>query len=406
MGYGFPAAIGAQLGNPGRRVIDIAGDGSIQMNIQELATAVARSLPVIVAILNNGYLGMVRQWQELFYGHRYSATCLERARGCRRAVRQPDGTARPYSPDFVKLAEAYGAVGMRVTRPEEVGRRCAEAGRSRTGRCFIDFQVEREANVWPMVPAGAGIHEMMNAAGGLEEGMTHVICLHGGEPARECSRGSPGLFSGRGYNLESITAGVTTDASVTRITLVCHGGRRVVAQIKKQLNKLIDVIKVTDLTGLPSVNRELALMKVQAPPGRSAGRSSRWRTCSRPRCWMSDTRPCCWRSPGSRRRSKTSRRCCALRDHRDRPQRADLDGSGDKSTPQNDGRKESDMDRMYDLRHHPARRGAVARRVDERGAEARDRLQLARLGVDVIEAGFPISSPHQFKACQAHRGGR
>ncbi len=163
MGYGFPAAIGAQLGNPGRRVIDIAGDGSIQMNIQELATAVVEELPVIVAILNNGYLGMVRQWQELFCGQRYSSTCLGRSRGCREGCSEPNGHCPPYTPDFVKLADAYGAVGLRVTRPGEVGPALEEAGRSKRRPVLIDFQVEREANVWPMVPPGAGIGEMMFA---------------------------------------------------------------------------------------------------------------------------------------------------------------------------------------------------------------------------------------------------
>ena len=117
MGYGFPAAIGAQLGNPDRRVIDIAGDGSIQMNIQELATAVHEGLPVIVAVLNNGYLGMVRQWQELFFDRRYSSVCLMRNGRCPRDCSTPGDQCPPYVPDFVKLAEAYGAAGIRVTAP-------------------------------------------------------------------------------------------------------------------------------------------------------------------------------------------------------------------------------------------------------------------------------------------------
>jgi acetolactate synthase I/II/III large subunit len=163
MGYGFPAAIGAQLGNPGRRVIDIAGDGSIQMNIQELATAVTERLPVIVAILNNGYLGMVRQWQELFFARRYSGVCLERTTRCPPDCAQPDEKCPPYVPDFVKLAEAYGAVGIRVARESEIGPALEQARRVTDRPIFLDFLIEREANVWPMVPAGAGIHEMMNS---------------------------------------------------------------------------------------------------------------------------------------------------------------------------------------------------------------------------------------------------
>jgi acetolactate synthase-1/2/3 large subunit len=163
MGYGFPAAIGAQLGNPGRKVIDIAGDGSIQMNIQELATAVQNGLPVIVAILNNGFLGMVRQWQELFYQHRYSSTCLRTGLDCPPGCPGPGpGVDCPaYTPDFVKLAEAYGAVGLRVTRSEEVRPALLEAGRSTRRPVLIDFIVQREFNVYPMVAPGAGIMEMM-----------------------------------------------------------------------------------------------------------------------------------------------------------------------------------------------------------------------------------------------------
>ena len=144
MGFGLPAAIGAQLGCPKKIVFDIAGDGSIQMNIQELTTAVSNKLPVKVAILNNGYLGMVRQWQELFYNKRYSYTKLN----C--------------CPDFVKLAEAYGAIGIRVTKKEEVRKAIKEAlGIDKP--VFIDFHVEREENVFPMVPAGHAINKMIGA---------------------------------------------------------------------------------------------------------------------------------------------------------------------------------------------------------------------------------------------------
>jgi acetolactate synthase I/II/III large subunit len=163
MGYGFPAAIGAQIGNPDRRVVDIAGDGSIQMNIQELATAVTEGLPVIVAILNNGYLGMVRQWQEVFFKRHYSGVCLERSARCPPDCASPGADCPPYVPDFVALARAYGAAGIRVERPEGIGPALEEARRITDRPIFIDFLVEREANVWPMVPAGAGINEMMNA---------------------------------------------------------------------------------------------------------------------------------------------------------------------------------------------------------------------------------------------------
>jgi len=163
MGYGFPAAIGAQIANPERRVVDIAGDGSIQMNIQEMATAASHRLPVVVAVLNNGYLGMVRQWQELFQAGRYSSTCLMRDETCPPWCKGPTDGCPRYSPDFVKLAEAYGAVGMRVTSPEEIQPALEKARATRDRPVMIDFLVEREANVWPMVPAGAGLDEMVFA---------------------------------------------------------------------------------------------------------------------------------------------------------------------------------------------------------------------------------------------------
>jgi acetolactate synthase-1/2/3 large subunit len=142
MGFGLPAAIGAQVACPDKTVVDIAGDGSIQMNIQEMATAVQYDLPVKIVILNNGYLGMVRQWQQLFYGSRYSATRMNAA------------------PDFVKLAEAYGAVGLRATRPEEVVPVLKE-GLGVRRPVIMDFVVAAEECVYPMVPAGAPITEML-----------------------------------------------------------------------------------------------------------------------------------------------------------------------------------------------------------------------------------------------------
>ena len=141
MGYGFPAAIGAQLAFPEKLVVDIAGDGSIQMNIQELATAVQYNLPVKIVILNNGYLGMVRQWQELFYEKRYSHTDMT------------------FQPDFVRLAEAYNAVGLRATRPEEV-EPVLRQGLSTPRTVIMDFHVSRQEGVYPMVRPGDSIAEM------------------------------------------------------------------------------------------------------------------------------------------------------------------------------------------------------------------------------------------------------
>ena len=141
MGFGFPAALGAQAAWPDRLVIDIAGDGSIQMNIQELATVVQHKLPVKVLILNNGYLGLVRQWQELFYKKRYSHSRME-------------------NPDFVKVAEAYGAHGLRVTEPKEVQEALREMIRTE-GPVFLDVVVAPEENVFPFVPPGEAINRMI-----------------------------------------------------------------------------------------------------------------------------------------------------------------------------------------------------------------------------------------------------
>lgn len=142
MGFGFPASIGAQMGNPDKLVIDIAGDGSIQMNIQELATAMDQRLPIKIIILNNGYLGMVRQWQELFYEKRYSAVKFATL------------------PDFVKIAEAYGAVGMRITKPQEVEPTLKKI-LSLDKLVILDVIIAPEEGVFPMVPAGKATTEMI-----------------------------------------------------------------------------------------------------------------------------------------------------------------------------------------------------------------------------------------------------
>jgi acetolactate synthase-1/2/3 large subunit len=145
MGFGFPAAIGAQLAFPKATVICVSGDGSIQMNIQELGTAVEWKLPVIVAIMNNNYLGMVRQWQELFYDNRLSQVTFGAM------------------PDFVKLAESYGAQGFRVEKPKDVVPVIQKALATRDRPTIIDFVVALEENVYPMVPAGKGVGDIVLA---------------------------------------------------------------------------------------------------------------------------------------------------------------------------------------------------------------------------------------------------
>ncbi len=144
MGFGFPAAIGAQVGCPDKVVIDIAGDGSFLMNIQELATCVFYNIPVKVLVLNNGYLGMVRQWQQLFYKERYSATCI----GCK-------------DTSFEEIAKGFGAVGLTIEKPSEVEDALKEA-RDTDAPVVIDFRVDYLANVYPMVPPGAGLNEIID----------------------------------------------------------------------------------------------------------------------------------------------------------------------------------------------------------------------------------------------------
>jgi acetolactate synthase-1/2/3 large subunit len=145
MGFGFPAALGAKLGRPEATVVCIDGDGCFQMTAQELATAVVYDIPVIVAVMNNGWLGMVRQWQELFHDERYSQTHLN-----------------AQIPDYVKLAEAFGAVGFRAENEAEVDVAIMAAVAS--GKpAVIDFRIDHEEKVYPMVPAGAASADMIDA---------------------------------------------------------------------------------------------------------------------------------------------------------------------------------------------------------------------------------------------------
>jgi len=143
MGYGYPAALGVQVGVPGEDVVCIAGDASFQMNLQELGTAVQYNLPVKCAIINNGWQGMVRQWQEAFYQERYAHSRMEKG-----------------TPDFVKLAEAYGMKGMRVDHPDQLKPALEELMTS-DGPVVCDFQVVRDANCYPMVAPGASNAQMV-----------------------------------------------------------------------------------------------------------------------------------------------------------------------------------------------------------------------------------------------------
>lgn len=164
MGYGLPASMGAAMACPGRKVICLSGDGSIQMNIQELATCSINKIPVKIAVLNNSYLGMVRQWQDIFWNGNYSKTCLKQGPECPTQCRGPQ-SGNPcnqiYRPDLVKIAEANGIKGLRASKPSEVDSVLKE-GLSSEGPVLMEFMVRPVENVFPMVPAGQPINKILN----------------------------------------------------------------------------------------------------------------------------------------------------------------------------------------------------------------------------------------------------
>ena len=160
MGYGFPAAVGVQVANKDSIVFALAGDGSFQMNVQELATVAKNKLPLNIAIFNNGYLGMVRQWQEMFYDRRYSSVCLKMQESCPPGCSSPGDHCPVTTPDFVKLAEAYGIKAKRITKAEEIRPALEEAINS-PQPYLLDFIIEEEENVFPMVPPGGSLDNMV-----------------------------------------------------------------------------------------------------------------------------------------------------------------------------------------------------------------------------------------------------
>jgi acetolactate synthase-1/2/3 large subunit len=160
MGYGFPAAVGVQVGNKDSVVFALAGDGSFQMNVQELATVAKNKLPLNIVIFNNGYLGMVRQWQEMFYDRRYSSVCLKMQESCPPGCSSPGDHCPVTTPDFVKLAEAYGIKAKRITKAEEIRPALEEAINS-PHPYLLDFIIEEEENVFPMVPPGGSLDNMV-----------------------------------------------------------------------------------------------------------------------------------------------------------------------------------------------------------------------------------------------------
>ena len=161
MGFGLPAAIGAKIANPDKDVVCISGDGGLQMNIQELATSVVQGAGVTICVLNNYYLGMVRQMQQLFYGKRYSATCLRRRKSCPAECKGPNSSCPPYTPDFVKLVESYGGYGIRVEKEEDIDAAFAKAKEHKDVPVIIEFMIATDEIVLPMVKSGNPMSEMI-----------------------------------------------------------------------------------------------------------------------------------------------------------------------------------------------------------------------------------------------------
>ena len=235
------------------------------MTMQELATAVNYDVPVVVCILNNGYLGMVRQWQDLFWNKRYSYTCID------------------VQPDFVKLAEAFGAVGMRVTEKDQVEPALREAIASRpAGRDRLQDLAGGER-----VPDGAGRQrdhrdDRRARAAREEEAMKHTLSVLVENKPGVLTRVA-GLFARRGFNIESLAVGESEDPKLSRITITIDGAEQPIDQVTKQLHKLINVVKIRDLDAGATGRRRAAAREGRAARARSAPRCCRSPRSSRPR---------------------------------------------------------------------------------------------------------------------------
>ena len=245
MGYGIPAAIGAKAARPDATVVCIDGDGCFQMTCQELATAALERLPIVAVIINNGWLGMVRQWQEMFYDERFAQTHLTHA-----------------VPNYAQLAEAYGCAGFTVETEDELEaaldgcvRRRAKRGRRRA--------VRRRGEVLPDDPGRRrGGRRGRGARRRGRVGMSnHTISVRLENTPGALARVSQ-LFSRRGYNIQSLAVGPTERPDISRLTLRVDCSEHSLEQIEKQMHKLVNVLRVTELRPDEAIERELALITV------------------------------------------------------------------------------------------------------------------------------------------------
>ena len=305
MGYAVPAAMGAKFGRPDAEVWAIDGDGCFQMTNQELATCAIEGAPIKVALINNGNLGMVRQWQTLFYEERYSQTDL--ATHCHRI------------PDFVKLAEALGCVGLRCERDEDVEDVINQARAINDRPVVIDFIVGADAQVWPMVAAGTSNDEIHGGRGTsgrcsttrtrsrLMTTTTHTLSVLVEDKPGVLARVAA-LFSRRGFNIESLAVGATEQKNMSRMTIVVAVEDFPLEQITKQLNKLINVIKIVEQDerqlGVPRAGADQGARRRRHPQPGDRGGEPVPRQGRRRLHRVADHR-------GHRHARRSSRRCCA-----------------------------------------------------------------------------------------------
>ena len=273
MGFAVPAAIGAKVGRPDRMVWAVDGDGCFQMTAQELATATAERIPVKIAILNNAYLGMVRQWQHMFYEERYSEVYLS-----------------PDLPDYVGWAEAMGCVGLRVESSEEVTPAIEKANEIDDRPVVIDFRTDSMEQVFPMVPAGASNDDIVVHPSQRRPGIGGVAMTQDYRPGGPRHRllsvlvenkagvlaRVAGLFSRRGYNIFSLAVAPTDDERFSRISIVVDVESSPLEQVVAQLDKLINVVEIGELHPDEAREAELLLVSVTADARRAlAGHPAR-----------------------------------------------------------------------------------------------------------------------------------